>query len=270
MSEAALRDDLARMSVPVGDLRLPLLRPEELASAPIKWLKYVLLDRVGLEPLREIERQINRFSVAALSDAEEWAVNRFREFRGSHLDLMVVVKIVPWNKGAQLKNYRLFSERDVEPAFRDIRATVTSKAIEIWCCESSVRKDGFNLGGRFSFPLDSGKQVFEVVWFGSPRLIESMRIPEFHLPYARAARDSAHRPLRLDVLHVPSEYASATTSWAEDLWWIARQLQFRRSSIDLLGSALRSLGASEVCLTFKVSDGHLTIIDWDTQVESTR
>ena len=269
MKHSNLRNELESLYWP-GTTE-PVLTKTQLSHEPIKWLKYAILDAAALEPLSEISKQIRRFGIDSVPDAVAWCQQCFERHERAQEEAMVVVKVVPWNRGAQLKNFRMFGAGEVVGTLQRIAAEFRFTNHELWCCESSVAKVGFNVGGRLSFPaFDSGPEVLEIVWFGSPRLIESVRLPEFALPFARAVRHSREDPFEMAVTHVPSPYEFVTDCMREDVRWMTDQFQLRRRSIATLRAILRGMGAAEICLTFKVSDARLTIIDWDTQVESSQ
>jgi hypothetical protein len=248
----------------------PVYTDTEMAEEPIKWLKYLLLDRSGVESIDKIREQIRRFSLDDVGVAEAWALERMNIASNNHRQVMIVAKLVPWDQGAQLKNYRMLSAVDVGPAFHEIRCDMARGAHELWCCESDTDTSGLNLGGRLNYPRDCSIQTLELVWFASPRFIENIRIAGFEYPYLRAVRSMVNPEFSVTTMHVPKRYRTedAVDPWRADfdavLWLLnSRQLAMRR-----LVAILHQFGANEVCFCFKVTNGHLTIIDWDTEIES--
>src|SRR5262249_1979441 len=141
---------------------------------------------------------------------------------------------------------------------------------ELWCCESSVDDRGFNLGGRLNLPAPGRDQILELVWYGSPRLIESVALPSFGHPYLKATRAPGFPTYSIGPLHVPEPYRATGGNklWITDFERVARELESREPAMQELVDLLRGIGASEVCFCFKVSEGRLTVIDWDTEIES--
>jgi len=260
---AALRADPSGHS----DHAALLLAPSEVRQEPVKWLKYLAMDRVGLEPIDKIAGQIARFRLSTVADARRWLYAHLAESPSA--GQMCVLKIVPWEAGAQLRNYRVFGVDDIDRVLQEVSATHVADH-ELWCCASSVSRNGFNVGGRLTVPAGDSPQVCELIWYASPRLIETVSLPECELPYLRATRRGAIAPFEIDVLHIPEMHrARPTRLWRDDFQWIAEELLSRRASMRLMVDALRGIGASEVCFCFKVSKGRLTVIDWDTELEST-
>jgi hypothetical protein len=243
----------------------------ELESEPLKWLKYVLMDRIGVEPISRIESQVHRFHVGQIGAAEAWALRQFPATADPANRAMVIAKVVPWGSGAQLRNYRLFDANDAKVAFRSISGNYGTCDYEVWCCCSSVSTVGFNLGGRMTIPNGDRPQLLELVWFTSPRFLERVQLPNFAFPYLRAQRSWPNPAFRVDVLHIPRSFAAVPDGqWMADYTAVARSLNRRRSSMTRLAATVRSIGAHEVCFCFKVTNGRLNIIDWDSEIESTR
>jgi len=100
-------------------------------------------------------------------------------------------------------------------------------------------------------------------------MIESVSLPEFMFPYLRATRRALESPFDIAVLHIPGlNDEEAQSLFHEDFTWVAHQLGSRMASMEALAKIMRRAGAQEVCFCFKVSDGLLTVIDWDTELES--
>lgn len=242
----------------------------EIAEQPIKWLKYLLLDRTGVESIGKVSKQIHRFPLNDIEAAEDWALNRMRIASDCNRHRMVVGKLVPWDQGAQIKNYRMLSIEDVHEAFMEIRSDIGRGAHELWCCESDTDKSGLNLGGRLNYPRDCGTQTLELVWYASPRLIENVRIAGFEHPYLRAERSAADPQFRITKLHVPARYhaENKADAWQIDFHEVLWLLGVRQTAMQRLVALLHRFGAKEVCFCFKVTNGYLTVIDWDTEIES--
>jgi hypothetical protein len=272
-----LRDKLALLCIHDGTCfphcfpdSPPLFSAEELSREPLKWLKYLVMDRVGLEPISKISSQIKRFSLSNVDSAKNWVYKHLSIPSSREMRRMIVAKVVPWDCGAQLKNYRMFSPEEIEPTFQELLDDFPDATHELWCCESPIGKEGFNIGGRLNFPKGSKNQVLELVWFASPRFIERVQLPDFEYPYLRAVRNPMKPEFSIEVLHVPKDYAQSYDQklWIEDFQWLVRELAAKRRAMEILISTLYAFGAREVCFCFKVTEGHLTIIDWDTEIES--
>src|ERR1700735_4202297 len=237
-----------------------LLSDRELAEQPLKWLKYLVMDRVGLEPIEKVATQIHRFNFSTLHDAERWCENRLAD---RDTNSLVVAKVVPWDVGAQLENFRIYSAGEIQPTFAEIVARYGHLRHEIWGCDSSIAASGFNVGGRFTFPYRDSKQTMEIVWFGSPREIESVRIPGFDKPYLKAIRhkfSGALTPITeyLPEIHNESIDLEVMRGDAADL---SARMRERTAAITEVAELLRGIGAQEICFCFKMSRERLTIID---------
>ncbi len=249
----------------------PALSEPELATEPLKWLKYLVMDRAGLEPIDKIGDQIRRFTLPDTAGAQAWIRERLSAAT-DRTGQLVVIKIVPWDVGAQLINYRVTAPEEIDPVLEEIQRLYNGLEHELWCCGSSVGREGFNLGGRLTYPGGGREQVLELVWYGSPRKVESALLPEFNLPYLRAVRSLGWLGFTAEALRVPAHappYPSpGDRVWIDDLRQVTRALATRAHAMADLVTALHDIGAREICFCFKVSDGRLTIIDWDTEIES--
>jgi hypothetical protein len=245
-----------------------LLTSEEIAVEPLKWLKYLVMDRVGLESIETIGEQVRRFRISTALLAKRWIQETFATLPPSRGN-MVVLKVVPWDTGAQLRNYRILGDSDIAASFDSLLETYKGLDHELWCCQSFVAQKGTNLGGRITFPLPGRDQVLELVWYASPRLIETVSLPNFDHPYLRATRRQLVTSFTIEAFHIPSsEDLKGRAPFLEDFRWVACELSTRFQSMQLLAEIMRDAGAREVCFCFKVSDGLLTVIDWDTELES--
>lgn len=253
------------------DITTPLLSKAEVSEEPIKWLKYLVMDRVGIEPIEKIAQQIRRFRLSTITEAQRWVHTTLEQISHlPHQSPLIVIKVIPWDTGAQLRNYRIQKISDIQPVFETLNQVYRGLDHELWCCQSSVSRSGFNLGGRLAMPQSRGEQVLELVWYASPRTLESVCLPEFSLPYLRAIKKQAADLFDIVSLHIPKLYENTCQQlWTDDFRWVAMELRTRRKSMEILRTILSTIGAREVCFCFKVCDGRLTIIDWDTEIEST-
>lgn len=249
-----------------------IFREEELSREPIKWLKYLVMSCVGLEPIEKISSQIQRFNVSTLQQAKIWVSDRYSESSSQENQFMVVAKVVPWDRGAQLKNYRILQQADIDKKFNEVSDDFPDSTHEIWCCESSVAKEGLNLGGRLTFPKNSNmKQYLELVWFASPRMVESFTPKGFKYPYLRAFRINGYVPFEVETLYIPEEYQNSNQcddDWLTDFKYVISTIFKKLKTIELLVGTLSTFGAQEVSFCFKFANGRLTIIDWDSEIES--
>lgn len=244
----------------------PILANSELASEPLKWLKYLVMARVGLESISKISQQIQRFRLPDTKAAAKWAHSWLTEPTENE-QRQAIIKVVPWDIGAQLINYRISEVGEIDPVFAEVGARWAGIDHEIWCCGASVGTRGFNLGGRLTHPAGGRPQLIELVWYGSPRNVESALLPGFHLPYLRASRLPGALAFDVEAIRIPDRFAE-DGPWLADFHDVLAALETRTVAIQDLVPALNAIGAREVCFCFKISDGRLTVIDWDTEIES--
>ena len=254
--------------------RVGVFSREELGAEPLKWLKYLLLDRAGVESIGIIASQIHRFSLQDCAKAKEWARAAATKAGAEGVEFMIVAKLVPWNTAAQLRNYRIGSLDDLETQFAAIQKDGREHSCQLWLCESSVGRDHLNLGGRITFPGPNGQQqqTLELVWFASPRMVENVGRTGFAYPYLRAIRKDSVTPFRIVDLQSSEKYRAQLSNEAmvEDYRYILSVIARREASMRRLLDAVWGFGAKEACFCFKMIHEVLTIIDWDSEIESSQ
>jgi hypothetical protein len=245
----------------------------ELTTQPLKWLKYLLLERVGLTSLAELDSDIKRFKVADITQAIEYCQNTYSRST-SDSGLMTVLKAVLENKAGQLPNFRIFGLKDIDTAFSDFKKLCyhSHEVKEAWLCTSDVSIENASFGGRIIVSQSAFAPVLaEIVWFASPRLLEDFSDgPSFNYPYLRATKKPTEAAFRIDYLYIPAKHSELGLKprMLEDFRSTLRRLNELREPTEKIVSILHSAGAGTVSLEFKSDKGNFKIIDWDTEVET--
>jgi hypothetical protein len=251
----------------------PVFTQSELASEPLKWLKYVLLGRLGLRPLEELAQDINRYPINRWRSAQARCKALLAKAHQRQLSTLIVVKLVPMDKAGQLANFRISHVKEIEGAFKSALATRSPVDVEIWLCQSVIEIGGTNLAGRLTLPsLNSlAPSYIEVVWYASPRLLENINLSTFPYPYLFAVRQPGQLVHRVKILHIPSKYRSpnraVSARFLENFRWLEAQVASHKDKIATVELMLQAAGANEVSLEFKSDNGCFRFIDWDTEVE---
>ncbi len=73
---------------------IPVFSTEEISSLPLKWLKYLLLERVGLANLKDLESNILRFDIEEIEHARIACRELFESDEMGRRNSMVVLKII--------------------------------------------------------------------------------------------------------------------------------------------------------------------------------
>lgn len=253
----------------------PVFNKLELENEPLKWLKYLLLARLGLRSIRKLSDDIHRYNY------DDWHLAKrecFELIIKSHLlqaHILIVVKLVPMLQAGQLPNFHITSEDDINVVFDRLHSARRPEHVEVWVCQSMIDVKNTNFAGRLSFPTSKhyGVTWLEVVWNTSPRLLESIVHQEtFAYPYLRANRQVGKMCFDVNKLFIPNKYkvefGKGATSFIKDFLWLKSQFKRYAEKIAILENILASQGAREISLEFKVDNNRFQFIDWDTEIET--
>ncbi len=255
------------------DMLTPVFLPREIETLPLKWLKYLLLERVGFTTTQQLEHTIHRFAPSNLNAARERCYSLLASPKYSTYRSLIIVKVVFFDQAGQLPNFRITAPNDIEVIFESRLQPFLHKAHEVWLCESDIAESGVNFGGRLAYSLGDLYQnsLIEIVWYSSPRRIEEYKSKRFHFPYLRAHNVPGTSQYVIDTLDIPPKYqimARREQELIADYHWVLQSIYRHRESQQRLEAILHRANARELSLEFKASNGRFSIIDWDTEVET--
>jgi len=241
---------------------------QELESAPLKWLKRLLLVRVGLSSMETLLAEIQRFPMNKLDEAREccWLIATQAAEDGR--PFMIVLKPVPKDSVGRIPNFRVYEPSQVDGVFSTLKSAYAETDREVWFCLSIVDDTTLSLGGRYTMSKEYGPEIVEMIWYTSPRLIEEVSLPSFPFPFWRAKRYPGTLGFQTDLLHIPAKYGGKTDEsqkkFLREAHWVMGTIRRYWGSIECLCAILYAAGAREVSLEFRVNAGDLAFIDWDT------
>jgi hypothetical protein len=248
----------------------PIFTIDEIKTLPLKWMKYLLLEKVGLTSGEQLRKTIIRYKIYELENIE----NRCKEFYKNgcdYSDKMIVFKVVFMDMAGQLPNYRIYNEHEIPNAIKFVKSYLNN-AYEIWICSSNVDKTGKNFGGRITMPVGDNLTLsfLEIIWFSTPRRIEEFKKDGFAFPYIRVMKHIPSLCFNLEELYIPKKYEELVNSQdlLKDIQWVLSNLYYLRNQVEMLKEILHGAGANELSLEFKSSDGNFSVIDWDTEIET--
>jgi hypothetical protein len=248
----------------------PVFGQQELEQSPLKWLKYVLLAQLGLRPIKELEKDIRRFAINDWLLAKDCCRQLLANAKKDKLSILLVVKLVPLDKAGQLPNFRITKDDNLDKIFDEIVLNITSEYREVWICQTIVDFNTRSFAGRFTIPgyQNYGASWLEVVWFTSPRLLETINWNNLTQPSLRAFRPVGSIEFRIEKMHIPSNDPLELKRYTQDFIWLKSKIEENKEKISELETILSTAGAHELCLEFKVDNGHFQFIDWDTDIEN--
>jgi len=253
--------------------RTYIFSQEEIATEPLKWLKYLLMARVGLISAEELQTHNypQRYSMGQLEVARQQCHAIARRASTSGKDFMIVLKAVPKDNVGLIHNFRVYSSAEIDSAFAQIAQLCCTTKHQLWFCLSIIDFTTLSLGGRLTLPRGNRGDEIELIWHTSPRRIEEFSGADFAFPFWRAHRDLGQFTFRTELLHIPHRYLvnrhSSKESYLQDAFFVTRRLWQHSTAIHRLCTILYTAGANEVALEFKFEAGLLSFIDWDTGQE---
>ncbi len=252
------------------DLIIPVFLPSEIKNVPLRWLKNILLERVGLTTKKELDNTIHRFSIKEISKAEDECYLLFEELSHRFGNILIIAKIVFFDQTGGLPTYQIRSTMDIQPAFK-FAEDYSSRADELWLCWASEKGVNSNYSGRITFPIEYSPNILEIVWYGSPRIIEEFQENNFPYPFARAHKESNSQQFIIDHIYIPDRYSftpNIRTRIIKEIQWALISIHRYQEAIKRLKTVLYGAGVKEVCLEFIVRSGKLAFTDWDTEIET--
>ena len=276
MKYASPRQFFQNLSWDSVESNTKIFSDDEMESLPLKWLKYLLLEKVSISASNTHKFSIHRFLNTEINATKQKCYLLFSKNKNEpDKSLMIVVKLVSMNQAGQLSNYRLYSVDEIDKTLDTVKKRIweDKKIKEIWLCVSSVSQTTNDYGGRISFDLTSKYQptILEMVWYTSPRLIENFSQHGFEYPFMRLSKLPCKKEYKIVEIYVPTKFSSTTL--VNKLKQNAQELLYflytKQDNIKILQSILSRAGSQELSLEFKKSFGGIHIIDWDTEIETT-
>lgn len=259
-----------------GRCACPVFTQDEIEHTPFKRLKHLLLVYSGLRSASNLRREILCFPMSheGLLKAEDSCRTLLSNFHDTPKSALIVLKMIYSTMTMGLPNYRVTKEEQLSPIFAEIEKVHLGNADELWLCLSNVSLSGSNLGGRFAFRLDLvyTPEIIEIVWFTSPRMLDSYRRIDYPYPYIKASRLPGCLNFSIEDSFIPQQFSTSQTiiekNIMQDYHFVLLQLNTHKERIANLCEILRLSHVKEVVLEFKIEDGHFQFIDWDTDAET--
>ncbi len=253
-------------------IEYPVFTKAELNREPLKWLKYLLLVRLGLRSIKELTQTIKRYPINHWHVAQSHCVDLLASSLQNHEQLLVVVKLVPVEKAGQLPNFQIRRLDEVEVAFTAAWKAHRPTDQEIWLCKSRVGPGTMSFAGRLCLPGRNsfGPSRLEVVWYTSPRLLENIHLSSLKYPFLSAELGIGKLSFQIKKLFIPLDHSSkglTKTQLLNEFQFLGNQIALHREKIETLQTIVEVAGANELSIEFQSNNGRFQFIDWDTEVE---
>ena len=224
-----------------------------------KWLKYELLIKYGLSTEAEISAQIKRY--------KKTEIDKLYNDIGSHIDQrhrtesVFVIKLVSKELRFKLKNYRIYNRKNLDDFIEDVKSY--NKFEEIWYCETKLDFDDGGVYGRLYINNGGKTEVshcVEMVWADTARKLESILYNQ-EITYLRAKRLGWGWRYKIAEINCTKNKINKILY---DFYGSVRQLENKKDEIVCFAEDLFEVGICTFDIEYKVVNGQVSIIDWDT------
>lgn len=223
-----------------------------------KWMKYEVLFKYGLASKNELLSQIRRYPRA---DTKKLCEEISCDMEKCTASNVYILKIVPAELRFKLRNYVLKEKSDLDDVVEDLKGQ--SDYEEIWCCKTPLDLCQHSIYGRLY--INNGctmevAQYIEQVWADTGRKLECISMYQ-EIPHIRAKRLGWGRRYNIDAMNFGKRDSAEMMNM---FWQTVKQLELQRSNLEEFADDLYDTGIYSFDVEYKVINGRLFIIDWDT------
>lgn len=223
-----------------------------------KWLKYEILIKYDLSSSDEVKSQIKRYRKTEIDKLYKDISGEIRKVNHSNL---FILKLVPKELRFKLKNYKIYGQRDLDAAVDNLR--MYDEFEEVWQCKTKLNGEKNGIYGRFY--INSGgktevSQYIEQVWADTARSLDDILI-NYGITYIRAERSEWGRRYHIKEINCKEKEKDTILCEFDQ---VVTQLEEKREKIERFAYDLYRLGVCSFDVEYKVENGRVMLIDWDT------
>lgn len=234
-------------------------------AVPYKWKKYLKLHEFGFRSLSDLNSEIHRFNIDDV-DAIVEAITSELVCVEPHTHAFFVIKLINNDAVFSVPNYRIYNQEELA-AFKLDVLKKNHLFHEIWYCKTIIyeKKGRLSLAGRILYTemVNGYDQTIEQIWNRSPRIIDDFTASSDFI-FVRATRWTwgfRYNPL---VVHLPYNCELKYADVMEQFAYTTRLIEAEREKIEFFEEYMRSFSFKSFTLEYKINDGILRFIDWDT------
>lgn len=232
----------------------------------LKWKKHLLLVEYCLRDYEDLISEIHRFDKAEVEKLLFELTAELNNDKLQNRNAFYVIKFVKRDRFYKLPNFRVY-HRDDLLTFQSIIALKKYQYDELWYCKTVYDNTNIetSVAGRISFEreLYGNSQIIEQLWNRSPRLIEDYNNSADYI-YTRASRNFWGHRYNIEKIHIPPSsnvnISDIKLQFATSVIAIERE----REKIEIFEEYLSGFQYCSFSLEYKIINGRLFIIDWDT------
>ncbi|MCL2801499.1 MAG: hypothetical protein FWD28_07075 [Treponema sp.] len=236
-------------------------------TLPLKWKKYLMMAEYNLTTIENLEKQIFRFSIDKIADFYYALKKEIIHYEKYLYKNLFVVKLVKNDAYFMLPNIRVHNLNEFNDLSNKLTNNYLSLFDEIWFCKTLIDDSVFSVAGRFCVYETNrySAQLVEQLWNRSPRLIEIMS-NKSDFAYVRAERIEWGRRYKILEIHPSDEINDEKIK--TQFYYSMLELERNREKIELFILHLRSFGLEIISIEYKIINGFISFIDWDTNNDS--
>jgi hypothetical protein len=232
---------------------------------PYKWKKYLKLHEFGFRSISDLNSEIHRFDIHDADAIVEEISSGFNCIE-PQASIFFVIKLINNDAVFSVPNYRIYNPEELA-AFKVDVLQKQHLYHEIWYCKTKIyeNNEALSLAGRILYTelVNGYDQTIEQIWNRSPRIIDNYTETSDFI-FVRATRLTGgfrHNPL---VVHLPSNCNLKKDDVLEQFYYAAKKIEAEREKIEIFEEYMRSFRFNSFALEYKINDGILRFIDWDT------
>jgi hypothetical protein len=234
-------------------------------SIPYKWEKYMKLYEFGFRSISDLNSEIHRFNindVDAIVDEISLELNHVEP----QTSMFFVIKLINNDAVFSVPNYRIYNYNELIAFRRDV---LNKKHLyhEMWYCKTKIYEGnrGLSLAGRILYTelVNGYDQTIEQIWNRSPRIIDDYSETSDFI-FVRANRLTWGMRYNPMIVHVPNNCDLKRADVLEQFYYAVKEIEHERKKIELFENYMSNFGFNSFTLEYKINDGILRFIDWDT------
>ena len=234
---------------------------------PKKWQKWMLMETIGLTPQGFRNSEVRRYAPSEINRVVDYISNELSASAQPHSEQgsLFIVKVIDATLFGQFPNIRFRTRDDLRGALEKIRSQIMAGTVEVWICKTTIDYSPISFAGRYLVQLEPLRhEIIELVWWDSPRILNSISHEDFDVPYLVAERFSGQMAYRINQFRPGKKYALELSDSVECVRIVCEHLRRYSNAVSDFESLVERCGLSAYNLEFKFAKGRGVTIDWDT------
>jgi len=234
-------------------------------AVPYKWKKYLKLYEFGFRSIADLNSEIHRFDINDV----DLIVDEISSVLGCvepQTSVFFVIKLINNDAVFSVPNYRIYNQEELI-AFKSDVLNKKKLFHEMWYCKTNISEGNkdLSLAGRILYTdvVNGYDQTIEQIWNRSPRIIDDYNETSDFI-FVRASRWAWGFRFNPLVVHLPNDCNLRKADVLEQFAYATSKIEAERDKIEIFEEYMRRFDFKAFTLEYKINDGILRFIDWDT------